>query len=109
MYINPIHAGPVALAHAVVLATRAHPQVSIWRLPDSPEVVLPRRRFEPLQRIARWWRNLSIDEGSTADPVKLMLLADPAGRPYTTALAGFLLLDYLRKKRAAGRQRLDPR
>jgi hypothetical protein len=103
MYIDPIHAGPVALAHAVALATRAPTQCGVAGPPDSPPVVSPRRRFQPLRRLGRWWRNFGIDEGTTADPVKLMLLADPAGRPYTTALAGVLLLEYLRKRRAAGR------
>jgi hypothetical protein len=103
MYINPIYAGPVALAHALALATRAHTQLGVSRRSDSTDDT-SRRRFAPLRRLAQWWQQLGAAEGPTADPVQLLLLSEPAGRPYATALSGLLLMDHIRKSRAAARQ-----
>ena len=66
MYIDPIHAGPVALAHAFALAARAP---------------------------------------SSADPVQLMMIAECAGRPYATALAGLLVMNYFRRLGIGTRQK----
>ena len=77
MYIDSIHAGAVALAHAFALAARAPSQ------PDDR-------------------RNCA----AGADPVQLMLIAECAGRPYATALAGLLVMNCLRRLRTGSRQRV---
>ncbi len=83
MYINPIHAGPVAFARALVHATR-----------------IPRtRRLRPLQRLAQWWRKLDDTQGPATDPLYMMMWGDCGGRPHASSLSGFLLLVYLRRKR----------
>lgn len=83
MYINPIHAGPVAFAQALVHATRT-----------------PRTRLlRPLQRLAQGWRNLDDTQGPATDPLHLMMWGDCGGRPHASSLSGFLLLVYLRRKR----------
>lgn len=103
MYINPIHAGPVALAHALALAARAHTQFGVSRRSDSTDDT-SRRRLGPLRRLAQWWQQLGAEEGPTADPLQLILLSEPAGPHYATALSGLLLMNYIRKRRAAARQ-----
>ena len=96
MYINPIHAGTVALAQALALATRA---------PGRSLAGPSRHRFRPLQRLAQWWRELGEANGAADDPAQLMLWADCGGRPYVTALGGLLLMEQLRRKSAARRDR----
>ena len=104
MYIDPIHAGPVALAHAIARASRPYTPSNVSRHLVSADAEQPRLPFESLRRFVRWWRQLDKEPSSTADPVQLMLLSEPAGRPYATALSGLLLMDLIRRKRAAARQ-----
>jgi hypothetical protein len=76
MYIDTIHAGPVALAQSFALAARAPGQCD--------------------------------DSGScapSADPMQLMMLAECAGRPYATALAGLLVMNYFRRLSTGTRQK----
>ena len=80
MYIDPIHAGSVALAHAFTLAARAPAQ--------------------PPRRLAHWWQKPGKVECPTPDPVQLMLWSECAGRSYATALSGLLLMNQLRRNRA---------
>jgi hypothetical protein len=105
MYIDPIHAGPVALAHALALAARAHTQSDDSGHPESPDAAPRWRRFRPLQRLAKWWQQLDEVDGPTSEPVQLMLLSEPAGRPYATALSGLPLMNHIHKSRAAARQK----
>ena len=110
MYIDPIHAGPVALAHAIARASRPYTPSNVSRHLVSADAERPRLPFESLRRFVRWWRQLDQEPSSTADPVQLMLMSEPAGRPYATALSGLLLMDLIRKKRAAARQQCaEPR
>jgi hypothetical protein len=81
MYIDPIHAGRVALAHAIVVATRARAQSKDCGHPE-PIVGSPRnRRFSPLQRLAQWWRGLDALDGRPGNPVQLMLWSESGGAP----------------------------
>jgi hypothetical protein len=104
MYINPIHAGTLALAQTLALATRVHARSGDSTPPESPGAAARRHRFKPLQGLAQWWRDLDAADGAAADPAQLMLWAECGGRPYATALTGLLLMQQFRKKRAAGRQ-----
>ena len=96
MYINPIHAGPVAFAQALVHTARRQSEDSGRR--ELP-VGAPRTRpLRPLQRLAQWWRKLDDVQGPANDPLQLMMWSDCGGRPHASALSGFLLLVYLRRK-----------
>jgi hypothetical protein len=92
MYIDPIHAGPGALAHAFALAARAS---------------TPRRRgFKWLLRLAWGSRPQDVADLSTADSVQLMLWSECVGRPYVTALGGLLMMNYFGRNIAGARQTL---
>jgi hypothetical protein len=82
MHIDPIHAGPVALAHALVLAVSGRAQ---------------RRGFRPLRRLAQWMRKPDATGELTPDATQLMLLSECAGRHYATALAGMMVMERYRK------------
>jgi hypothetical protein len=97
MHTDPIHAGPVALAHAVVVATRARVQSKDSGRPERI-VATPR----PLQRLAQWWRGLDWLGGRPGDPVQLMLWSESWGRPYTASLGLVILMNHLRKSRIKG-------
>ncbi len=99
MYIDPIHAGPVALAHAIVIATRARAQSKDCGHPEPIVGAPQRRRFRPLQRLAQWWRGLDALDGRPDNPVQLMLWSESWGRPYTASLGLVLLMNHLRKNR----------
>jgi hypothetical protein len=110
MYIDPIHAGPVTLAQAVALETRAHTQFGASEPQECRHGPTRWRPFNSLRRFARWWLQLDNEECPVSDPVQLMLLSEPAGRPYATALSGLLLMDHIRRRRVATRQRsVEPR
>lgn len=104
MYIDPIHAGTVALAQALALASRVDTQSAASASAGAADTTA-RRSFRPLQGLAQWWRDLDQAEGAAADPVQLMLWAECGGRAYATALSGLLLMEQLRQKRTAARQR----
>jgi len=106
MYINPIHAGPVGFAHTLALATCSQTRSEDSGHRESLECTSRMRGFKPLRRLAQWWRQLDKDAGLTADPVQLMLLSEPAGRPYATALSGLLLMDHICKNRATALSRV---
>jgi hypothetical protein len=91
MQIDPIHAGPVALAHAMLLASRA---------PAAREA-----RRAPLQLLAQWWRQFTREDGTAPDPAQLMLWSECAGRHYVTALGGILVMTRLRNSLAAVQQK----
>ncbi len=103
MYIDPIHSGTVALAHAVALATRAQirPDVSAGQRPR--DAVPSRGRHKLLRRLTRGWDPQKVGESPTPDAAQLMLWSECAGRAYTTSLGGLLLVNYIRKNFAAGR------
>jgi hypothetical protein len=82
MHIDPIHAGPVALAHALVMAVESSSR---------------KHRFQPLQRLAQWWRTPHAADGQSPDAMQLMLLSECVGRNYATALAGMLVVERFRK------------
>lgn len=104
MFIDPIHAGPVAFAHTLALATRARTRSENSGHLESTARTSRRLRFEPLRRLTQWFRQLDKGDGSTVDPIQLMLLCEPAGRPYVTALSGLLLMHHIRRTRAAARR-----
>jgi hypothetical protein len=101
MHIDPIYAGPVAIAHALAIASRVQSNSEASRHPKSSVgTPLPRRRhFSPLQRLAHWWRALSEPSACASDPVQLMMWSEPWGRPYNAALGVVLLMHHLRKGR----------
>jgi hypothetical protein len=96
MYIDPIHAGPVA--HAMILAIRAHTQSDDLGRPVSTVGTPRRRRFKPLERLAQWWRQSDRVDSPTPDPVQLILWSECAGRHYVTAFGGLLAMNHLLKK-----------
>src|ERR1700761_8621395 len=101
MYINPIHAGPVAFAQALISATRKQPGE-----PGRKELLVDAPRpspVRPLQRLAQWWRELDNTQGPATDPLQMMMWGDCGGHPHASALSGFLLLVYLRRKRGVTR------
>jgi len=104
MYIDPIHAGPVALAHAFALAARVSTQradsVGTAAAQSAPRT----RRFKSLMRLAWWSRLPDAADFPTADPVQLMLWSECAGRPEVTALGGLLVMNFFRRNSAAARQ-----
>ena len=103
MYIDPIHAGPVALAHAFALAARAprHGDDSAGAAPASGA---PRRhRFKPLMRLLRWWRRPYGADFPITDPQQLMMGSEGAERPCVTALDGMLMMKQLRRNRTGPR------
>jgi hypothetical protein len=83
MYVNRIYAGPVALAHALAVASRVQsaPAASAGRL-------------RPLKALAAWLSQPQKLECQTPDPVQLMLWSECAGRNYTTALGGMLVMKH---------------
>ena len=101
MYINPIHAGPVAFAEALVHTARTQTEEPGRR--DAEGGTARSRRFGPLQRLAWWWRQLDEVQAPVTDPVQLMMWGDCGGRPHASALSGFLLLVYLRQKRSTSK------
>ena len=105
MYIDPIHAGPVALAHALALAARAQTQSDDSAYPKSPHVGPALPRFRPLRRLAQWWQRLDDVKDPAPDAVQMALWTECGGRPYATALSGLLLMSHLRRSLAAGRQK----
>jgi hypothetical protein len=110
MYIDPIHAGPVALAHAFALAARASTQCANSVGAAAPDGAPRRRRFRSLMRFAWWSRHQDMADFPTADPVQLMLWSECAGRPYVTALGGLLVMNYFPRNVAGARQKgTDPR
>lgn len=105
MYIDPIHAGPVALAHALALAARVRGQCDGSACPESPHDAPAKRRFRPLRRLAQWWQRLDEVKDPTPEAVQMALWTECGGRPYATALSGLLLMAHLRRNLAAGRQK----
>jgi len=101
MYIHPIHAGPVALAYALALASRAATQSDDSAGSDSAHGPERGSRFKPLMRLARWWRQPNTAEFPVPDPKDLMMWSECAGRPYATALGGLLVANHLRRRRSA--------
>jgi hypothetical protein len=102
MYIDPIHAGPVALAHAIILANRANAQFGTQGQTQTSTAVVPRATNSWWLRLTNGWRRLDDPQGLPAgDPVQLMLLSEASGRPYATALCSVLLINHLRRRRAA--------
>lgn len=83
MLIDPIHAGSVALAQSLVAASQKRPRVG------------------PLRRLAEWWRGLDQVDELGPDPAQLMLWSDCGGRPYVSALNGFLVINHFRRRRAS--------
>jgi hypothetical protein len=104
MYIDPIHAGPVALAHAFALAARASTQCANSVGTAARESAPRRRGFKSLLRLAWWSRHQNMADFPTADPLQLMLWSECAGRPYVTALGGLLVMNYFRRNIATARQ-----
>jgi hypothetical protein len=98
MYIDPIHAGPVALAHALALAARAPTRREGSAGTQSPGRSSRRRRFKPLMRLARWWRQPNMADLPAPDPAELMMWSECAGRPYATALGGLLVAQHFRRR-----------
>jgi hypothetical protein len=105
MYINPIHAGPVALAHALVLAARTRTQSGSSDHADTLDGTPRRRRFQPLQRLARWWRELDAPAPQHPDPTQLMLWSECVGRPHLTAVTGLLMMEHYRTRLAEARDK----
>ena len=99
MHIDPIHAGPVALAHALVVANRARSQSMDGGHSEHPVGTLRAPRRRPWQRLAQWWRGLDELGGRPANPVQLMLWSESWGRPYTASLGLVLLINHLRNSR----------
>jgi hypothetical protein len=104
MYIDPIHAGPVALAHAFALAVRARRQGDESAGPESSGDTPRRRGFKPLMRFVRWWRQPHAADFPTPEPAQLVMWSECAGRPYVTALDGVLMMTHLHRNRAGARQ-----
>jgi hypothetical protein len=105
MHIDPIHAGPVALAHALALASRAATQSGNSEPTQALDGMSRRHRFQPLQRLARWWHEQDATQGPSPDPMQLVMWSECVGRPYLTALTGLLVVDRLRKiEKAAGKR-----
>jgi hypothetical protein len=110
MYIDPIHAGPVALAHAFALAARASTQCGKSAGAAGSDGAPRRRRFKSLMRLVWWSRRQDAADSSTVDPVQLMLWSECAGRPYATALGGLLVMNCCRRHITGARQKPnDPR
>jgi hypothetical protein len=109
MYIDPIHAGPVALAHAFALAARVPRPRDNSAGPQSSGDAAGSSRFKPLMRLVRWWRQPRGTDFPTPDPEQLMMWSECAERPYVAALGGVLMMNYLRRNRAEARQKcVDP-
>jgi len=100
MHIDSIYAGPVALAHAFALASRANTASDDSRNLAPPNGVPRRRLFRPLQRLAQWWRGLDTLDSPTSDPVQLMLWSECWGRPYSASLGPVLLMNHSRRNAA---------
>ena len=98
MYINPIHAGPVALAHALALASRAATQSGKSEPAQATDGISRRHGFRPLQRLARWWHKADETQCPSPDPVQLVMWSECVGRPYLTALTGLLVVERFRKQ-----------
>jgi hypothetical protein len=80
MYINPIHAGAVAQAHALAVAARI-----------QTAAVSPRRhRFQPLRWLVKWLQPDKSDS-QTPDAAQLMHWTGCAGRSYVSPLDGVLV------------------
>jgi hypothetical protein len=69
MHIDPIHAGPVALAQALALAARRATQSGDSEPTEALYGMSRRHRFQPLQRLARWWRQPDATDCPSADPM----------------------------------------
>jgi hypothetical protein len=98
MYIDRIHAGQVARAHALVLATHQAPGSDTPVGPRTPHHAssTPRRRL--LQRLAQWLKrpheaNPEIPE--SPDPT---IGPECVGRPYVVGPGTFLVMAHLRKR-----------
>jgi hypothetical protein len=100
MYIDPIHAGPVALAHALVLAARTRTQSGSSDHAHALDGTARRRQYQPLQRLARWWRELDAPAPAHLDPTQLMLWSECIGRPHLTAVTGLLMMEHYRGRLA---------
>jgi hypothetical protein len=107
MHIDPIHAGPVALAQALALASRADNRLGNSRRQEHLDGASRRLRFEPLRRLANWWQRLHADAGPGPDPMQLMLWSEWPGRSHATALGGLLLMNRIRGRRSANQQRRE--
>jgi len=105
MYIDPIHAGQVALARTMALAARAAAPSEDSTPLESPDAIPRQRRSRPFQRLAHWWQRGGKIDGPDADPAQLMLWAECGGRPYVTALSGLLLVNHIRRNIKARRRR----
>jgi hypothetical protein len=101
MNIHPIHAGPVALAHALLVASCATSRSKDGGDPESPTVAERKTRFPPLHGFRQWWRGLDEPRGRTGNPLQLMLWAECWGRPYSASI-GLVLINHLRKNRIKG-------
>jgi hypothetical protein len=88
MYINPIHAGAVAQAHALAAAARVQPV----------EVSRRKHRFQPLQWLATWLLPPDKADAQAPDAAQLMLWSECAGRNYVTALGGVLVMKQLHQR-----------
>lgn len=88
MYINPIHAGAIAQAHALAAAARV----------QQGEVAPRKHRFQPLQWLATWLLQPDKADARTPDAAQLMLWSECAGRNYVTAFGGVLVMKQLHQR-----------
>ena len=98
MYIDPIHAGPVALAHAFALAARMPTRRADSVAAAAADAAPPRRRFKSPMRLTWWSRPQEGADFPTADPLQLMLWSECAGRNYVTAFGGVLVMKQLHQR-----------
>jgi hypothetical protein len=109
MHIDPIHAGPVALAQALAFAARTTTRPGSSAAAQTPDDISRKPRFQPLQRLARWWHKPDVAPGPSPDPMQLVMWSECVGRPHLTALTGLLLVDHLRRRASgAGRSPQGP-
>jgi hypothetical protein len=104
MYIDPIHAGPVALAHAFALAARAPRHFENSAVGASSGGLRRWPGFKPLLRLMRWWRPPYGSDFPTPEPAQLMMWSECPGHPQVTGLDGVLMINQLRRKRATATQ-----
>jgi hypothetical protein len=102
MHIDPIHAGPVALAHALFVASRAKSAINDSGDREHSAGSERKHRFGPLHGLKQWWRGLDQPGGQTSNPLQLMLWAECWGRPYSASIGLVLLINHLRKNRIKG-------
>jgi hypothetical protein len=99
MHIDPIHAGPVALAHVLLVASRTKSQINDGSRRRHSAGTKRNHRFSPLHALRQWWRKLDAPGGHCGNPLQLMLWAECWGRPYSASIGLVLLINHLRKNR----------